>query len=156
MKKTMIFAAIVSIACLSALFVSCEKSEPLPKVFIGQWKFDSSTFENDPKLKQMKDDPKSKQAFDLIANAFGSLSVVITDTTFSLDMPGSQSGRGNTSMNFTYKVTGTKDGAATIVNKDKGASGGRYRLELIDGNHMKMVNIINESQPMEVILARVK
>jgi hypothetical protein len=152
MKKMFILGIIFFIVCASALFISCEKQIPMPKAFIGSWGFDSSTFENDPKLKQMMSDPKAKQAFDVIAKAFESLSVVVTPDTFSVDM--SAAGSQNTNKKFAYKITAATEGDATLVNKSQGASGGRYKLQLIDANHIKMINIIKEDQPMETLLVR--
>jgi hypothetical protein len=153
MKKSMLLLVLVSMVCSAFLFMSCEKPKDLPKVFIGSWGFDPTTFQSDPRLKQMLEDPKAKASFEVIAKAFESLSVKVTASTFAVEMAGAQGAAGS-NKEFQYKVTDSSDTAATLVNKSGGTKGGKYKLEKIDENHIKMINLIQEDQPMTTLLVR--
>jgi hypothetical protein len=156
MKKTAIcITALVCLAVMTAMF-SCAKPKVLPTAFLGKWKGDVSMFEKDSKIREMITNEKSQESLNIIIQAFESLTVILSDDTFSIDMALAATGEKSSNKKFKYRVTEvTADGnEAVIIDKDKGATNGRYRLKLIDNDHISMINIINQNNPLETLLKR--
>jgi hypothetical protein len=154
MKITKLFIVMLCITGAMLAITSCQKPIPLPPAFIGTWQGDADMLRNNPQIRALSNEKKGDQSLELLIKVFESMKVIVTDTTFTIDMTVNIPGQEKSKKSFTYRVEKATPGEAYIVNKDEGSTGGRYRLVAVDADHIKMVNIINESQPKETLLKR--
>ncbi len=154
----MILLIVLCIAAVSFLSISCssEKPIPMPIVFIGSWKFDIETFQNNPQLTQMLGNSKDNKAFEVLKTAMESVTADVTNDTFALNMAGLAQGQGASNKKFQVKIKEASDTSVSFVNRSQGANGGNFRLEAIDNDHIRMINIAPNGQEMPTMMVRVK
>jgi hypothetical protein len=158
MKKMMVLITVICVIAVSFVSLSCssEKPKPMPVIFIGSWVFDIETFQNNPQLTQMIGNSKNNKAFELLKKALESVSMDVTADTFSLNMAGVGEGQGASNKKFQFKVTNASDTSVSFIHRSQGVSGGSFRLEATDNDHIKMINISAAGQEMPTLMVRKK
>lgn len=129
------FNFFAALAIFAGLFLTaCGSGKPEEQI-VGKWKVDLSSIENDPKLKEIKDEEKKKMMLEQAKKMLGSMTAEFTkDGKMVMVMGKDMKTEG------TYTVKSTEGNVVTLETKMK--RGDKEKTETVkvtmDGGKMKL------------------